>query len=43
MSKGLFEESQEDRDDNARLECLTKAYEEDYAQRQCQHNNALRR
>ena len=43
MSKGLFEESQEHRDDNARLECLTKAYEEDYVHWQRQHNNVLRR
>ena len=31
MAKGLFEESQEHGDDNACLECLTEADEEDYA------------
>ena len=30
MAKGLLEESQKYRDDNASLECLTEAYEEDY-------------
>lgn len=29
MTEGLLEESQKHRDDNACLECLTEAYEED--------------